>query len=65
METPVLERAAGGAEARPFQTYHNTLGRNFTLRIATGTPTPPPSHHFVMFPGVNAARESSSSWGRS
>ena len=35
VETPVLEAAAGGADARPFVTYHNTLGRNFTLRIAT------------------------------
>lgn len=26
---------AGGADARPFVTYHNTLKRNFTLRIAT------------------------------
>ena len=36
VETPVLERSAGGAEARPFLTYHNALGRSFTLRIATG-----------------------------
>lgn len=35
METPVLESSAGGADARPFVTYHNTMGRNFTLRIAT------------------------------
>lgn len=35
VETPVLESAAGGADARPFVTYHNTLGRDFTLRIAT------------------------------
>ena len=35
METPVLESIAGGADARPFVTYHNTLRRNFTLRIAT------------------------------
>ncbi|GAB4819350.1 hypothetical protein N2152v2_006396 [Parachlorella kessleri] len=35
VETPVLEASAGGADARPFVTYHNTLGRNFTLRIAT------------------------------
>lgn len=26
---------AGGADARPFVTYHNTLKQNFTLRIAT------------------------------
>lgn len=35
VETPVLESSAGGADARPFVTYHNTLRRNFTLRIAT------------------------------
>jgi lysyl-tRNA synthetase class 2 len=35
VETPVLESAAGGADARPFVTYHNALARNFTLRIAT------------------------------
>lgn len=35
VETPVLESAAGGADARPFLTYHNALGRDFTLRIAT------------------------------
>lgn len=31
----MLESVAGGADARPFVTYHNTLQRNFTLRIAT------------------------------
>ena len=35
METPVLEAVAGGADARPFVTFHNALGRPFTLRIAT------------------------------
>ncbi len=35
VETPVLELSAGGADARPFVTYHNALGRNFTMRIAT------------------------------
>jgi lysyl-tRNA synthetase class 2 len=35
VETPVLEAVAGGADARPFVTFHNTLQRNFTLRIAT------------------------------
>lgn len=35
IETPVLESSAGGADARPFVTYHNSLSRNFTLRIAT------------------------------
>ena len=31
----MLEAHAGGAEARPFVTFHNTLQRSFTLRIAT------------------------------
>jgi lysyl-tRNA synthetase class 2 len=35
IETPVLMSEAGGAEARPFITYHNTLEMNFYLRIAT------------------------------
>ena len=35
VETPVLEAAAGGADARPFTTYHNALGQPFALRIAT------------------------------
>lgn len=35
VETPVLQSEAGGADARPFITYHNSLERNFTLRIAT------------------------------
>ncbi|CAL5425725.1 unnamed protein product [Camellia sinensis] len=35
IETPVLQGAAGGAEARPFVTYHNSLGRDLYLRIAT------------------------------
>ncbi|XP_062085657.1 lysine--tRNA ligase, chloroplastic/mitochondrial-like [Humulus lupulus] len=35
VETPVLQGAAGGAEARPFVTYHNLLGRDLYLRIAT------------------------------
>ena len=35
METPVLQNVSGGAEARPFVTYHNSLEKQLTLRIAT------------------------------
>ncbi|PDW00507.1 lysine--tRNA ligase [Candidatus Viridilinea mediisalina] len=35
VETPVLQPLYGGAAARPFTTYHNTLGQNLYLRIAT------------------------------
>lgn len=35
IETPVLQSEAGGAEARPFITYHNTLEMELYLRIAT------------------------------
>eukprot|EP00188_Purpureofilum_apyrenoidigerum_P001586 Plantae.Rhodophyta-Purpureofilum_apyrenoidigerum.ctg18887.p1 GENE.Plantae.Rhodophyta-Purpureofilum_apyrenoidigerum.ctg18887~~Plantae.Rhodophyta-Purpureofilum_apyrenoidigerum.ctg18887.p1 ORF type:complete len:594 (-),score=129.98 Plantae.Rhodophyta-Purpureofilum_apyrenoidigerum.ctg18887:186-1895(-) len=35
METPVFHTQAGGAEAKPFETYHNALERALTLRIAT------------------------------
>lgn len=38
VETPVLEATCGGADARPFVTYHNALSRTFTLRIATYVP---------------------------
>ena len=34
VETPVLQASAGGAAARPFLTYHNTLDRQLYLRIA-------------------------------
>jgi lysyl-tRNA synthetase, class II len=35
IETPVLQTEAGGADARPFITYHNTLEMSLYLRIAT------------------------------
>src|SRR5690606_22049370 len=35
VETPILSFLAGGANARPFQTYHNALDANMYLRIAT------------------------------
>ena len=35
IETPVLQGEAGGADARPFITYHNTLDMQLYLRIAT------------------------------
>ena len=34
VETPILHAQAGGAAARPFQTYHNALSSDFVLRIA-------------------------------
>ena len=34
VETPVLQPIYGGASARPFTTYHNTLDQSFYLRIA-------------------------------
>ncbi len=34
VETPVLEDTPGGAEALPFVTHHNALGRDFYLRIS-------------------------------
>jgi lysyl-tRNA synthetase class 2 len=35
VETPMLQPLYGGATARPFTTYHNTLDRTLYLRIAT------------------------------
>ncbi len=37
-ETPVLQEIYGGAAAKPFVTTHNTLKRNYYLRIATELP---------------------------
>ncbi len=34
VETPILQPLYGGAAARPFTTYHNTLDTTFYLRIA-------------------------------
>lgn len=34
VETPMMHPIPGGATARPFVTYHNTLERDFYLRIA-------------------------------
>ncbi|MCM8768514.1 MAG: lysine--tRNA ligase [Candidatus Omnitrophica bacterium] len=34
VETPMMHLLPGGAEARPFVTYHHTLGLNLYLRIA-------------------------------
>ena len=35
VETPILSVLAGGANARPFKTFHNALGLDMYLRIAT------------------------------
>lgn len=35
VETPILSPILGGASARPFITHHNTLDKDFYLRIAT------------------------------
>jgi lysyl-tRNA synthetase class 2 len=34
VETPMMQPIPGGAAARPFKTFHNTLGINLYLRIA-------------------------------
>jgi lysyl-tRNA synthetase class 2 len=36
VETPVLETMPGGADARPFVTFHNALEMNVYLRISAG-----------------------------
>lgn len=38
VETPVLQKLAGGANARPFKTYHNALDLDMYLRIAHELP---------------------------
>ena len=38
VETPILTSVVGGAAARPFMTHHNTLNKDFSLRIATELP---------------------------
>lgn len=35
VETPVLEHVTGGADARPFETYHNDLDQKLYMRIST------------------------------
>lgn len=35
VQTPILQTQPGGADARPFETFHNTLDMALTLRIAT------------------------------
>ncbi len=38
MYMPILEPTTGGAEAEPFVTHHNALGRDFYLRISLELP---------------------------
>lgn len=38
VETPVLQSIAAGADARPFNTHHNTLDLDMSLRIALELP---------------------------
>ncbi|WP_412032597.1 lysine--tRNA ligase [Malacoplasma muris] len=38
VETPVLHPILGGANARPFKTFHNALKRDYYLRVATELP---------------------------
>ena len=37
VETPILQAAASGAAAKPFQTHHNALGEDLYLRISPET----------------------------
>ena len=34
VETPMMQAVAGGAAARPFETYHNALDLKLYMRIA-------------------------------
>ena len=36
IETPTIETTTGGAEARPFKTYHNDFGLDVYMRISVG-----------------------------
>ncbi|MFA5637937.1 MAG: lysine--tRNA ligase [Anaerovoracaceae bacterium] len=38
VDTPILTTIAGGANARPFETHHNTLGLDMKLRISNELP---------------------------
>ena len=38
VETPMLHTIVGGASARPFLTHHNTLNKDYNLRIAPELP---------------------------
>jgi len=38
VQTPVLENIPGGAEAEPFVTHHNALGRDYFMRISLELP---------------------------
>jgi lysyl-tRNA synthetase class 2 len=38
LDMPILESSTGGAEARPFITHHNSLDRDFFLRISLELP---------------------------
>ncbi|MBG0730655.1 lysine--tRNA ligase [Mycoplasma sp. 'Moose RK'] len=38
VDTPVLQPILGGAAAKPFKTFYNSLNENFYLRIATELP---------------------------